>query len=423
MEKYLIYGYGTSGHSVENILMDQKISYDIYDDNLSVDGGVFVKNMTKRKIAKYSTIILSPGVSIFSKYIRYAKKIGVEVISEIEFAGRFITCPIIAVTGTDGKTTTVKLIESILKNVFKNVYCVGNIGVPLSSMYKKKCDVLVVEVSSFQLEAVKNFHPHIAVILNIASDHIDRHKTLENYIKVKHNIFLNLNNDDIAIYNADDNNITPPIIDKLVTFGKNADCRIIDNNIYYKNSMVSSVYNIPKTYFEDLLASVCVAKNMGVDNEIISTTIRNFTLSSHRLQFVRELNGVRYIDDSKSTSIHSTLGALKSFEGDQVTLILGGLNKKLNFDELFTKLPNCVKNIITFGKSASYIYKKSKKCKHIEQRMKCNSLLEAVSCAYTITTVGDVVLFSPACASFDNYDNYAKRGEHFVSLVNKYVKE
>lgn len=420
MEKYLIYGYGKSGHSVEAILSDIGANYEIYDDNIKVHGGVFVRYMTHKKILSYTTIILSPGVSIFSRLIRYARKKNIEVISEIEFASRYIHQPIIAVTGTDGKTTTVRLIHDILTLAGYNAPCVGNIGTPLCDMYKKNCDYLAVETSSFQLEAIKDFHPHISVLLNISSDHLDRHKTQQNYINVKHNIFINQDDSDIAIYNADDANITPPIIDQVISFGKNGMCKIIDNNIYYNNSSVSGTYQIPPTYFEDLMAAVCVAKALKIDNDVISKAISMFQISKHRLQVVKNRNNIMFVDDSKSTSIHSTLGALKSFPDQKIILILGGQNKNLNFGDLFANLPPNVEYVVTYGKSSNYIYRKSRKYKDHITSHKCHSLDEAVAYTCTIATVGMVVLFSPACASFDSYHSYAERGEHFVSLVKKY---
>ena len=190
-KKVLILGYGLSGHSVEDVLFYNYIDYLIYDDKLNYDCEKFISKLNSKTLNGVDLAVLSPGISIYSKMVKKLKKLGIKIVSEIEFAYMFCNARIIAVTGTNGKTTTAKLIYHILKNSGAKAQLLGNVGTPFSNIYKGDTDVAVVEVSSFQLEAIEHFYPEIAILLNIAPDHIERHKTFENYVNAKFEIFKN----------------------------------------------------------------------------------------------------------------------------------------------------------------------------------------------------------------------------------------
>ena len=260
----LILGYGASGKAVEEVLLNKNISYKIFDSNINLKDGKFVEIYNKKTIKNFDLVVLSPGISVYSKYVKLAKKLKIEVISEIEFASWFCDKHIIAVTGTNGKTTTVRLINHILTNLGVKTELVGNVGTPFSLTYKSDATVSIVEVSSFQLEKIKNFKPNIAVLLNVDYDHIDRHKTFENYSATKFEIFKNQTFLDSAIINKSVskfkyNNKIPNDVQKLII---NEHIYLKDNFIYLnKDNNLIKVCNINKfkhinTCLDNILASI-----------------------------------------------------------------------------------------------------------------------------------------------------------------------
>lgn len=427
----LIYGYSNSGKAVEKILLNEEVKYKIYDDKLNLNGGRYLYALNKTILSDFDLIVISPAVSIYHKNIVLAEKLGIKVVSELEFASWFVKTKMIAVTGTNGKTTTVSLINHILNASGYKSVALGNIGEPLSAITEldqTKLDYVVVEVSSFQLEATFTFRPHIGVILNIDEDHIDRHKTIENYIKTKFGLFKNCDSDVLAVLNIDDQNILQhkkEISATIFGISETNSC----NGVFVHNHQIYNAYNstpevfcnlndlnLKNTFLNNILAVISVCKLLQIPNENIIDGINNFNYLEHRIEFVKNVNGVDYVNDSKATNIHATQNAIKSIQGN-ITLLLGGQDKDLNFNEFFKSLPSKIVRVICFGEAKNKIYKIAKKNK-IQNLYACDNLKTATILAYKMAMPNETVLMSPACASFDAYKSYAKRGQHFRELVS-----
>lgn len=420
MKNVLIYGYGRSGKSVEKVLHSMKISYKIFDDQLSVNGGCYLSSLTKKNILQFDTIVLSPGVSIFTPIIQYAKKKSIKVISELEFASCYISVPMIAVTGTNGKTTTVHLIADILNRAGYQTEVAGNVGIPLSEFIHTTCEYLVVEVSSFQLEAIQKFNPYIAVLLNIDSDHLDRHKTWENYKNAKLAIFKNNSKSSYAVVNGGDSNISCRHLNNVVQFDKEyagSSAYIKNGDIFYKQQKIISLAEtkfLPSNV-DNALASICVAKLLNCSDDSIIDSLKEYKPLAHRLEKVAIIDGVTYFDDSKATNIHAVTSALANFD-HSVILLLGGKEKDLKFKPFFKKLPKCIYFIVTFGQMGQKLGKQIKKFTKIPYKT-FDSLKEATLFSKNIARQGDVVLLSPACSSFDEFSSYEERGKVWQNYV------
>ena len=415
----LIYGYAASGKAVERILIDKDVNYKIYDDNMHLGGGKYLFQLKKSDIKKFDLIVISPAVSIFNKLIMFAESEGIRVISELEFGFLFCPYPIIAVTGTNGKTTVVKMLEHVLNLSGLKVKALGNVGEPLSEVVNyKKLDYVVCEVSSFQLEATYKFKPNIGVILNVDQDHIDRHKTFNNYLNLKLSLFKNCNLENYAVINNQSeivNGIATNAVNKVVL---NKNCVLNKDYIMFNNEKVCHIKDLNySTYLSNVLAVVSVLKLIGVENEKIVMGINTFKNLSHRLEFVDKVNNVEYYNDSKATNPHATLGAVNLLKSDKnITLLLGGQDKDFDFNGLIEKMPNNIKTIIAFGSARKKIFKASKLKINT---LVCSNLKTAFLTAVKQTKSGGVVLLSPACASFDEFSGYAERGKFFKELVNE----
>lgn len=420
MKNVLIYGYGRSGKSVEKVLHSISVPYKIFDDKLSVNGGCYLSSLNKKNVLQFDTIVLSPGVSIFTPIIEYAKKKSIKVMSELEFASCYIDVPMIAVTGTNGKTTTVHLIADMLRNAGYHAEIAGNVGIPLSEFIHTKCDYLVVEVSSFQLEAIQKFNPLIAVLLNIDSDHLDRHKTWENYKNAKLAIFKNNSKSSYAVVNGGDSHIKCRHLNNVVQFDKEyagSSAYIKNGDIYYKQQKIVSLQEtafLPSNV-DNALASICVAKILNCDKQAIINALKEYKPLPHRLEKVDTIGGVTYVDDSKATNIHAVSSALTNFD-HSVILLLGGKEKKLNFKPFFRNLPKCVYFIVTFGQMGQKLGKQIKRYTKTPYKT-FSSLKEATMFCKSIARVNDIVLLSPACSSFDEFSSYEERGDLWQSYV------
>lgn len=412
----LIYGYSTSGKAVERVLINMDINYRIYDDNMKLGGGKYLFKLSKADIKKFDLIVVSPGVSIFNKKIMYAESEGIRVISELEFGYLICPYPIIAVTGTNGKTTVVKMIEHILNVSGYNVKALGNVGQPLTDVVNyENLDFVIAEVSSFQLEATYKFKPYIGVLLNIDDDHLDRHKSFENYLRLKVGLFKNCNSKDFAVLGCQNeiiNNFKNVVFTKYVI---GQDCFVQNDDIVYEDEVVCKLSELNDvTYIDNVLAVISVLKIIGLDNAKIVAGINTFVGLSHRLEFVEEIDGVVYYNDSKSTNPHATINAVKKLNNyENITLLLGGQDKGFDFAKLISNLPSNVKRIVAFGKA------KKKIAKVCREKIECyvyQKMADAVYQAKLITEDG-VVLLSPACASFDEFDSYAHRGDCFKKQV------
>lgn len=426
----LIYGYSTSGKAVEQALLKKDISYKIYDDNLKVSGGNYVTKLNEEMLKKFDLMVISPGVSIYNSKVKLAEKLGIKVVSELEFGSWLTKTKIIAITGTNGKTTTTSLLTHVLHVAGLKVHSFGNIGDPLSNIINyKNLDYAIVEVSSFQLEATYKFCPHIGIILNIDQDHIDRHKTFENYIATKINLFKNSNEKTIAILNADDEiimqNEHKMNANKLyLSSYKNVKGLYqLNGAIYYncndKNELLLKEDDLKNshTFLTNLLAVIAVVRLLNIKTDDFLKALKTFDWLPNRLEEVDVINEITFVNDSKATNIHASFFAILSFK-QKVNLILGGLDKDLNFEGFFKNIPENVVNIILYGSARNNILKVAKRYyKHNIYITK--NLQSAVNAAFKVAKCGEIVLFSPACASFDAYKSYKQRGEHFKTIVQE----
>jgi len=418
----LIFGYEKSGKAVEEVLKDIKVKYKIYDKKIKLQGGNFLYRLSAKVLKQFDLIVISPAVSINNKYVKLAERLGIKVIGELEFGFWFTSAEVIAVTGTNGKTTTTHLINMALQKAGYKTDEYGNIGNPLSTAYKKDLDYIVCEVSSFQLESTDKFAPYVTVFLNLAEDHIDRHGSFENYVNVKKSIFKNSDVNDFVVLNGGDEickSFKDKLIGKVVLFNDEHGFELDGDVITYSKEEVLKLNPalLKYTYADNILAVAGALDSLDVDLNVLNEIDVEERIP-HRLETFLEKDGVTYIDDSKATNPHSTLKALSQIDGN-VILLLGGLDKDFNFDLLIEKLPRNVEKIITFGKAGKKILKS---CKKFNKHAIFNKTLEsAAKYVVSVTKSGDVVLLSPACASFDEFDGYDKRGEFFKNLVKKLV--
>ncbi|MBI4228690.1 MAG: UDP-N-acetylmuramoyl-L-alanine--D-glutamate ligase [Deltaproteobacteria bacterium] len=374
------------------------------------------------------TIVLSPGVSFNIPQVKEAVAHGIEVMSEIELASRFIKTPVIAVTGSNGKTTTCSLIASILEKAGRKVFLGGNIGTPLIEVAERdhRYEFLVLELSSFQIQGINKFKPYIATILNVSPNHLDHHESFQEYVQSKMNLFSNQDGGDWAIYNRDDAIITrylSTIKSKTIPFGREP----VENGIFYDGRCVrfgEDVYDFTNMKLlgahniENAMAAVVVSRIIGCSPAQIEREISEFNPLPHRIEFVCALNGARFYNDSKSTSPGATLRALECFK-NSIILISGGKDKGLNYDILNNEIRNKVKLLVLFGESR---FRLQRELGSSADTSLVESLEEALEKAVGGMHVGDTVLFSPACSSFDMYSSYEERGRVFKELVQRLSK-
>lgn len=395
---------------------------------------------TPKLFVDQDLIILSPGVSPNLKIFDYARNHGVRVTGELEFAAQFVKEPIIAVTGTNGKTTTCRLIELFLKESGINVWLGGNYGRPLTEYLRsgEKADVVVVEVSSFQLELIEKFTPKNIVFMNLAEDHLDRYRSMEEYVGAKRRIFLNTNQATTSILNADDNavvelardpsvqrgrifyfsrkaSLEPQImnIGGAVCIGKEVRVRTGPEIDYFDISQVKimGIHNI-----ENIMAALLAARENGATKEAIQTVINNFRGLPHRLEYVRKVGGVKFFNDSKATNVHSVVRALNAFD-QNVILIMGGKDTNLSYGILKPLIQQKVKNLILTGEAKERI---NREIGDFSETFLIGTFEEAVLVAFQKSRIGDQVLLSPGCSSFDLFDNYEERGNFFKEIVNSF---
>lgn len=374
-------------------------------------------------------IVLSPGVPIDLPQVAVAKKLGKEIISEIELAYSLLDAPFVAVTGTNGKTTTVSLLAAMLERAGYRVILGGNIGKPLCLFASEPLDAdyVVAEISSFQLEAIKSFRPHVGAILNITPDHLDRHPGFQEYVELKKRIALNMGPTDYLILNGEDQVLARcdfKTMAQRIYFGlaggTSTGAFMKDGQLLLKVSgideAVCSEYDVPiagRHNLENALAASLMARLCGAKLPDIAAALKSFRGLPHRLEFVREIGGVKFYDDSKGTNVGAALKSLESFSCP-VVLIAGGRDKGGDFSALAPFVREKVKVLIAVGEAAPKIALQLKGCCKIEL---ASSFEEAVERSFGFASEGDVVLLSPACASFDMFANYEERGKRFKQIV------
>lgn len=430
--KVLIVGQGKSGRSAYDYLMSKGIFCEFADEKIiNLDKNKFEMIEKDRLYESLSFIVVSPGVSLDLPFFKEAKKRKIEIIGEFELGTKNLNGNIIAVTGTNGKTTTVSLINYLLKDYNANVFLGGNIGVPVTSFCNraKKDDISVLECSSYQLESVKDFHAHIACILNFSVDHLKRHKTLKRYIYCKNKIVKNQTSDDFLIVNVDNELLMkniPKTKSKIFYFStkkKVVGCYVKRGSIYFndneKEEKLLSLKNIKlkgEHNVSNILAA-CLAVYLQTQSKKFLLDVCNFNGVEHRIEYVKTINDVEFYNDSKATNIDSTIVATKSFKC-KINLILGGSDKGYEFNELFKNLPKNVENIAIFGETKHKIAFSAQKYK-FKNFIICETLKESVLKLFKIASKKSIVLLSPACASFDHFSNYEERGNVFKKIIQE----
>lgn len=379
-------------------------------------------------------LVVSPGIRIEHPAIERAKALGVEVVGEIEYAYRESTGLLLAVTGTNGKTTTVSLLGEIFKNAGRTTHVVGNIGTPYSGAVPqmRAGDVTVCEISSFMMETSSEFHPAVAAVLNISEDHMDRHHTMERYVQLKERIFEKCGADDFVILNYDD-----PVTRDMA---QRANCRVVwfssRNAVPFGAFVVDGkmVFGTPDEYqqicdadeiyipgehnLKNALAAAAMALVSGIPAPVIRHTMKTFRGVEHRIEFVRELDGVRFINDSKGTNVDSTIQAVRAMKQPTV-LILGGYDKHCDFTPLVEIIKeNPINKIVLIGATAKQLGETLDKCGYTEYEHCGTDFEAAVRRCFEMAGTGWNVLFSPSCASFDMFVDYESRGRIFKEIVN-----
>jgi UDP-N-acetylmuramoylalanine--D-glutamate ligase len=378
-------------------------------------------------------IVVSPGVPLDTPELVQARSFGRPVIGELELAARYLKGKILAITGSNGKTTTTALAGEILKASGLPTLVAGNIGVAVVGLIDESTAETwsVLEVSSFQLESTEQFHPKIAVILNITPDHLDRHGSFENYALAKERIFAVQDASDYAVLNADNARAAEaaarshaPVFWFSARRSVAQGAWVEDGHVVYRSAAdaatetILPVAKIPLKgghNVENVLAAVCAARLAGVSPEVIARAIENFKAVEHRLEYVATIGGVEYYNDSKATNVDATEKAIAAFAGG-IHLILGGKDKGAPYSPLAPLVRERVRAIYTIGAAAAKIESDLRGVVVIES---CETLANAVNAAAAAAKAGDVVVLAPACSSFDQFENYEQRGRFFKQLVTK----
>ncbi|MBO5115627.1 MAG: UDP-N-acetylmuramoyl-L-alanine--D-glutamate ligase [Peptococcaceae bacterium] len=377
-------------------------------------------------------IVMSPGVPLSIPPVVYAKAHNIPVIGELELAYRSCKAPFVAITGTNGKTTTTTLTGELLKKTGRNVFVGGNIGVPLASYAAdlSQDDVVVAEVSSFQLESIDTFAPHLALMINLTPDHLDRHGNMENYLACKANIFANQTERDYLILNYDDaalRSLAGTSKGKVLFFSQK---HILEEGVYLDGQDVVLRLNGEsvvicredeiaikgKHNLENAMGAILLGYLSGVSVEDIRQVLMQFQGVAHRLEPVRSYNGVLYVNDSKGTNPDSTIKAIEAYDNPLV-LILGGLNKGSDFAQLAALVKARVRRVVVLGEAKDSIIQALQQA-GFDHYTAADTFEEAVRVAAAQAEQGDVVLLSPACASWDMFKSYEERGDLFKQIVN-----
>jgi len=377
-------------------------------------------------------VVVSPGVPANIIPIRYAERAGAEVIGEVELAFRFLKGRIVGITGSNGKTTTTSLIGELLRDAGLNVQVGGNIGKALISMIETSRDDgwTVAELSSFQLETISTFRPAIAIVLNVTPNHMDRYETFNDYAAAKHRIFMNQTEEDVAVLNADDPTVSSwasGLRAKVMSFSVKKE---VDNGVYLRGRELifrgvggeRALLNVDEMKLrglhnvENVAAAFAAGIAAGASVESMSGTARRFDPVEHRLEFVIEIDGVRFYNDSKATSVDATLKALEAFaqEPGKVVLILGGRGKKAPYAPLAPLIRTKVRKLVLIGEDAETIANELGTSAPFER---VSDMKDAVARSYAAAEKGDVVLLAPACASFDMFVSFEHRGKVFKEEV------
>ena len=445
-KKVLVVGLGKSGLAAALFLRHQGAQVTVSDvrsaDALAKDipalleEGIMVEAgghglLTFRR---QDLIVVSPGVPLDTPELVQARNFGRPVIGELELAARFLKGKTLAITGSNGKTTTTSLVGDILEEAGFNTLVGGNIGVPVVALINESTDATwsVLEVSSFQLESTEQFHPQISIILNITPDHLDRHGTFENYARAKERVFAAQTADDFVVLNADNTRAAAaasrahaPVywfsLDRSVPQGAWVEAGYVVFRAHKDEhpESILPLHSIPlkgEHNVENVLAAVCATRLAGAPPAAIRRAIEKFKAVEHRLEYVATLNGVEYFNDSKATNVDATAKAIAAFSAG-IHLILGGKDKNSDYAQLSPLLRERVRAIYTIGSAAAKI---ESQLRGVVSLHSCETLDKAVAAAASAAHPGEVVLLAPACSSFDQFESYEHRGRAFKELVNQW---
>lgn len=439
-KKILVLGFARSGYSTAKILkqLNYNVIVNAYDD-LSKD--VHANELRDLGIPiidgghplylldEIDLIIKNPGIKYQIDFLQKAIEKKIDIITEIELANTLFNVDMVAITGTNGKTTTTQMTYDILKQSNKDVYLAGNIGYPsIEVAYNHPNSLIITEVSSFQLEGTKYFRPSIAAITNLGEGHLDYHKSIENYRNAKRKIYRNQLDTDFLILNIKEKDkyniseINSNIIFYDTKFNTDADVYIKDNMVMYGDVELfdSTKLTLPGLHnVENGINAAVIAYKKGADIESIRNVLYNFSGVKHRLQYVGENKGIKYYNDSKATNPVATINALSGFEKN-VVLICGGQDRGIDFHELSPYL-NRVKTLVVVGESADIL--KSLADKNNVNCIKAIKIDDATEKASKIAVSGDIILLSPACASWDQYKSFEVRGDEFINTFKKIQSE
>lgn len=440
----LVVGMGKSGIAAAEALISAGAGVSVYDKKTPEETDSDLDRYFKGKniecyfgrepadIGIFNLVVMSPGVPLTIDIVKKAEQAGVEVIGEVELAYRLSNGRYVAITGTNGKTTTTVLTGEIFKEAGLACEVVGNVGVPAVGKAASATDDtwMITEISSFQLETIKDFHPHIAAVLNITPDHLNRHGTFENYASAKARIFENQDKRDYFVVNFDDKEsmkiaadctaaVVPFSRKETLEFGAfvlNGIIVIKDKDGSVHEICAASELGIPGAHnLENALAASAVAFFAGISCSIIGKTLREFKGVEHRMEFCGEIQGVRFVNDSKGTNPDASIKALQAIDKG-IVIIAGGYDKGSSFDEFIKAFDGKVKALILLGKTAPKIKEAAERL-GFTNTLIVQNMEECVTEGFKAAGSGDTVLLSPACASWDMYTCFEQRGEHFKNCV------
>ena len=444
-QKYIVAGLGKSGIGAANLLEQFHAEYVLYDGNENLDVEKIKANLFN-KDAKILTgtlpedvidwadiMVISPGIPVDAPFVEKVRNSGVTIWGEVELAYACAKGKLAAITGTNGKTTTTALVGEMLKNHFASAFVVGNIGIPYTSVAAEMTEesVTVAEISSFQLETIDTFHPQVSAVLNITPDHLNRHHTMENYASVKMKIAMNQTADEVCVLNYEDEYIRKlerSIPAKIVYFSSK---QPVDGGIYLdgediiwnvdgEKKKLMNMYDMKLVGIhnvENVMAGIAIGYFMGVPMDVIIQTVKNFRAVAHRIEYVTTKNGVVFYNDSKGTNTDASTKAIQAMSKKTV-LIAGGYDKGVTFDDWVDSFGDKIKALVLLGKTRDMIKETALKKGFTEIHM-VDSLKEAVEVSYKLAEPGEVVLLSPACASWDMFKSYEQRGDLFKEYVNQ----
>ncbi|MCM1181127.1 MAG: UDP-N-acetylmuramoyl-L-alanine--D-glutamate ligase [Clostridium sp.] len=444
----LIAGTGKSGVNAGKLLLEKGAEITFYDDNKDLDTGVFLSQFEEKEqirivlgainesiLNRIDLMIISPGIAVDSVIANTVREYGIPIWSEIELAYQAGSGHLAAITGTNGKTTTTSLVGEMFANYTDNSFTVGNIGIPYTevALRMNEDSYTVAEVSSFQLETIAEFKPHVSAVLNVTPDHLNRHYTMENYASVKLDVCRNQTEEDFLVLNYDDpitremakderakakivyfsrlHNLEEGICvkDNAIVIRENGiDTRVIDK----KELLLLGEHNL-----ENYMAGIAIGYYMGIPLDVIVKTLKTFRGVAHRIEFVKEVNGVAYYNDSKGTNPDAAIKGIQAMNRKTV-LIGGGYDKGVAFDDWLRAFDGKVKRLVLIGQTARMIADTAAKYGFTDVVF-ANDLKEAVTICAQCAVPGEAVLLSPACASWGMFDNYEQRGDLFKEYVNE----